>query len=905
MATSEQKKVKTEQKKLIYTFEEGGKDLKNLLGGKGANLGEMTNLGLNIPPGFTITTEACLMYFENPKDVMKEIEPGVRVHLKALEEKTGKKFGDKKIPLLVSVRSGAPMSMPGMMDTVLNLGLNDDSVKGMAELTDNSRFAYDSYRRFIQMFGDVCMGIGDEKFEIILNKYKRSISRTAQDTDLQVSDLQKIIADYKALYEKEIGSPFPQDPYKQLFIAIEAVFKSWNNRRAITYRKINNIPNFGTAVNIQVMVFGNKGWDSATGVAFTRDPSNGENRKFGEYLTNAQGEDVVAGIRTPKKLDDMKDEFPDIYKELKNTMVKLEKHYRDMQDIEFTVENGRLFLLQTRNGKRTPSAAVKIAVDMVNEGLITKEEAILSVDPFKLSKLLFKSIDENSIMRVLASGISASPGAVSGIAIFDPDTAEEKANTGEEEIILVRPQTKPDDVHGLYASSGVLTQFGGKTSHAAVVARGMGKPAVVGAQDIEIDVENKEFRIGDTIIKEGEYITIDGTTGRVIEGKVPLIEPEIKGEFSELLAMADDVKYLGVRANADTPTDAKKALEFGAEGIGLCRTEHMFMAQDRLPVVQNMIMARTQEERQDALNKILPMQKGDFLEIFKIMKGKPVTIRLLDPPLHEFLPELSTVLLEYQELKMTNSLSRSLLDTSPLDEEIKKKNKVISLIRSLSEENPMMGLRGCRLGIVWPEINEMQVKAIFQAACELKVKGIEVIPEVMIPLVGIISELKLVKEQLVKVAKETIDSYGVKLNYKFGTMIEIPRAALTADEIASEAEFFSFGTNDLTQMTFGFSRDDAEGKFLPIYLNKEILEQNPFESLDQKGVGKLMKMAITDGRNTRPDLKCGICGEHGGEPKSIKFAHSIGLNYVSCSPFRIPVARLAAAQAVIEEKRNE
>jgi pyruvate,orthophosphate dikinase len=905
MATSEQKKVSIEQKKFIYSFEEGSKELKNLLGGKGANLGEMTNLGLNIPPGFTITTEACLLYFDKPAEIMEEIEPGVRDHLKALEEKTGKKFGDNKKPLLVSVRSGAPISMPGMMDTVLNLGLNDESVKGMAEQTGNPRFAYDSYRRFIQMFGDVCMGIGDEKFEVILDKYKRSISRNAQDTDLKVTDLQKIIADYKALYEKEIGSPFPQDPYKQLFIAIEAVFKSWNNRRAITYRRINNIPNLGTAVNIQAMVFGNKGWDSATGVAFTRDPSNGENRKFGEYLTNAQGEDVVAGIRTPKKLDDMKDEFPSIYKELKETMVKLEQHYRDMQDIEFTVENGELFILQTRNGKRTPSAAVKIAVDMVKESLISKEEAILSVDPYKLSKLLFKSIDENSIMHVLASGISASPGAVSGIAIFDPDTAEELANSGEEEIILVRPQTKPDDIHGLYASSGVLTQFGGKTSHAAVVARGMGKPAVVGAQDIEIDVENKRFSIGDTIIKEGEVITIDGTSGRVIEGTVPLIEPEIKGEFSELLAMADEVKYLGVRANADTPIDAKKALEFGAEGIGLCRTEHMFMAQDRLPVVQNMIMARTQEERQDALNKILPMQKGDFYEIFKIMKGKPVTIRLLDPPLHEFLPELSTVLLEYQELKMTNSLSRSLLETSPLDEEIKKKNKVISLIRSLSEENPMMGLRGCRLGIVWPEINEMQVKAIFQAACELKIEGIDVEPEVMIPLIGIISELKLVKEQLVKVAKETIDSYGVKLDYTFGTMIEIPRAALTADEIASEAEFFSFGTNDLTQMTFGFSRDDAEGKFLPIYLNKEILDQNPFESLDQKGVGKLMKMAIKDGRNTRPDLKCGICGEHGGEPKSIKFAHSIGLNYVSCSPFRIPVARLAAAQAVIEEKKTD
>ncbi|UCD02511.1 MAG: pyruvate, phosphate dikinase [Promethearchaeota archaeon] len=892
----------TEKNKFIYDFSEGNKDLKNLLGGKGANLAEMTKLGLSIPPGFTITTEACLLYFRNPKKVMKELKPKVIEYLKTLEKNTGKKFGDEKNPLLVSVRSGAPMSMPGMMDTVLNLGLNDQSVLGLAEQTKNPRFSFDSYRRFIQMFGDVVMGIGDEKFERILNMYKRIIGRNAQDTDLEVIDLQKVIADYKTLYEKEIGSPFPQDPFKQLFLAIEAVFKSWNNRRAITYRKINNIPDFGTAVNIQAMVFGNKGWNSATGVAFTRDPSTGENNKFGEYLINAQGEDVVAGIRTPKKLETMQEEFPEIYKELLNTMDKLEKHYRDMQDIEFTIEDGKLNILQTRNGKRTPSAAVKIAVDMVKESLITREEAILSIDPKKVSKLLFKSIDENSIVHVLAHGINASPGAVSGIAIFDSDTAEELGNQGQKEIILVRPQTKPEDVHGLYASSGVLTQFGGKTSHAAVVARGMGKPAVVGAQDVEIDEENREFRVADMVVHEGDWITIDGTLGRVIEGKVPLMEPEIKGEFLELLEMCDEIKKLGVRANADTPIDAKKAIEFGAEGIGLTRTEHMFMAQERLPVVQKMIMARTKEDRQDALDKILPMQKGDFTEIFKIMEGKPVTIRLLDPPLHEFLPELSTVLLESQELKMTNALSRSLLNASPLDDEITEKNKVISLIRSLSEENPMMGLRGCRLGIVWPEINEMQVKAIFQAACELKLKGIDVIPEVMIPLVGMISELQFVKTQLMEVALETIKSYDVDLDYKFGTMIEIPRAALTADEIAIEAEFFSFGTNDLTQMTFGFSRDDAEGKFLPIYLNKEILENNPFEILDQDGVGKLMKMAIKLGKQTRSDLKTGICGEHGGEPNSIKFAHSIGLDYVSCSPFRIPVARIAAAQAVIEQK---
>ena len=895
----------SQKNKLIYEFKEGNKDLKNLLGGKGANLAEMTRLGLNIPQGFTITTDACLKYFEEPEHVMEELKPQVLEKLKILEEITGKSFGDDRNPLLVSVRSGAPMSMPGMMDTILNLGLNDKSIIGLASQTEKARFAYDSYRRFIQMFGDVVMGIGDEKFERILNKYKRMKGRRTQDTDLDVHELQKIISEYKSLYEDEIKNLFPQDPFEQLFLSIEAVFKSWNNRRAKTYRKINDIPNFGTAVNIQVMVFGNKGWDSATGVGFSRDPSNGENTKFGEYLSNAQGEDVVAGIRTPKMITEMKEEFPEIYDQLMETMENLEKHYRDMQDIEFTIENGELYILQTRNGKRTPSAGVKIAVDMVKEGLITKEEALIRNDPKKISKLMFKSIDENAVIHVLAHGINASPGAVSGRVIFDADTAEELANQGQDDIILVRPQTKPDDIHGLYAASGVLTQFGGKTSHAAVVARGMGKPAVVGAQDIEINEENKEFIVGDMTVREGEYITIDGTTGSIIEGKVALIEPEIKGEFLELLEMADDIKRLGVRANADTPLDAKKALEFGAEGIGLCRTEHMFMDQDRLPVVQAMIMSRTQEDRQDYLNKLLPMQKGDFYEIFKIMEGKPVTIRLLDPPLHEFLPELSTVLLENQELKMTNAMSRSLLNITPLDKEIKTKNKVISLIRSLSEENPMMGLRGCRLGIVWPEINEMQVKAIFEAACQLKKEGIDVDPEVMIPLVGMISELKHVKQDLVKTAQEIIKKYDVELEYKFGTMIEIPRAALTADEIATEAEFFSFGTNDLTQMTYGFSRDDAESKFLPIYLNKEILENNPFEILDQQGVGKLMEIAIELGRSVRPDLKCGICGEHGGEPKSIKFAHSLGLDYVSCSPFRIPIAKIAAAQASILEKNKK
>ncbi|MFX1398650.1 MAG: pyruvate, phosphate dikinase [Promethearchaeota archaeon] len=886
----------TTDKKYIYAFKEGNKEMKQILGGKGANLAEMTSFGLNIPQGFTISCQACLDYFNNPDEFIESIRPGVMVHLKDLEQETGKNFGANKNALLVSVRSGAPMSMPGMMDTVLNLGLNNSAVVGLAEETQNPRFAYDAYRRFIQMFGDVVMGIKLDHFEEILNKHKQAKGPNALDTDLDVEDLKKIIEEYKVLYKKHIGDDFPQDPVKQLFLAIRAVFDSWNNKRAIAYRKMNKIPNFGTAVNVQSMVFGNKGWNSGTGVAFTRDPSTGEKIKFGEYLPNAQGEDVVAGIRTPKKIEEMKEEFPEIYTELMNTMDRLEDHYKDMQDIEFTIENGKLFILQTRNGKRTPQAAIKIAVDKVKEGLITKEQAIMEIDPNIVSNLLFKHIDEKKadMSKLLAQGINASPGAVTGKVVFEADDAVEIAQKEKLDVILVRPQTKPDDVHGLFAAKGVLTQFGGKTSHAAVVARGMGKPAVVGAQMININLDKKQMEVDGTIINEGDIITIDGATGKVFMGQMPLLEPELKGEFVELLNMADEIRAIGVRANADTPKDATKAIEFGAQGIGLCRTEHMFMAQERLPVVQQMIMADSDEERQKALDKILPMQKSDFYEIFKIMKDKPVTIRLLDPPLHEFLPELETVLLEHQELKLTGGSA----------EEIAKKESVIAKIRSLSEENPMMGLRGCRLGITWPQINEMQVKAIFQAACELKKEGINAVVEVMIPLIGNINELTHVKKDLVKVAAETIESYGVELDYKFGTMIEIPRAALIAEMIAKEAEFFSFGTNDLTQMTFGFSRDDAEGKFIPIYLEEGIIKDNPFEILDQEGVGKLMKMAINDGRNARPDLKCGICGEHGGEPSSVIFGHKIGLNYVSCSPFRIPIARIAAAQANIIDKKN-
>jgi len=896
--------VTSNDKKQIYTFKEGSKELKLLLGGKGANLAEMTNLGLNIPPGFTISTEACLEYFENPK-IIDALRDDILKNIKLLEEQTGKSFGSNKNPLLLSIRSGAPMSMPGMMDTVLNLGLNDISVAGLAATTDNQRFAYDSYRRFIQMFGDVVMGIHADKFERILEGYKRRIGRHAQDTDITVVDLQKLINDYKQLYKTEIEKDFPQNPKEQLFLAIEAVFKSWNNKRAITYRRINDIPNYGTAVNVQAMVFGNKGFNSATGVAFSRDPGNGEKIKFGEYLTNAQGEDVVAGIRTPKKLENMKEEFPEIYKNLIKTMENLEKHYRDMQDIEFTIEDKILFILQTRNGKRTPLAAVKIAVDLFKEGLISKEEAIERIDPKGLSNLLFKSIDENSYFQVLAHGIAASPGAVFGLAIFDADTAEKLVHESNKDVILVRPQTKPEDIHGLYASKGVLTQFGGKTSHAAVVARGMGKPAIVGASEIHIDVDNREFTVGDVVIREGEVITIDGTKGLVIAGKVPLVEPEIRGEFKELLEMVNEIKFLGVKANADTPTDAQKAIEFGAEGIGLCRTEHMFMAQDRLPVVQKMILARNQEDRQDALNKLLPMQRSDFYEIFKVMEGKPVTIRLLDPPLHEFLPDLNEILLENMTLKITNNLTRQLLNLTPLDEEITERNKMVSLIRSISEVNPMMGLRGCRLGITWPEINEMQVKAIFQAACQLKKEGVDVRPEVMIPLVGVVEELLEVKTQLQKVAEKILKENECDLKYKFGTMIEVPRAALIAGEIAKHADFFSFGTNDMTQMTFGYSRDDAEGKFIPVYLSKGILKKNPFEVLDREGVGKLLKMAVKDGKTANPDLECGICGEHGGEPSSIEFSHEIGLDYVSCSPYRIPIARVAAAQAELKYQRKK
>ncbi|MCS7241950.1 pyruvate, phosphate dikinase [Candidatus Caldatribacterium sp.] len=881
-------------KKYVYFFGEGDASMKLLLGGKGANLAEMTRIGLPVPPGFTITTEACSHFYKNNQTWPEGLEEEVKKSLKVLEEKTGKKFGDPNNPLLVSVRSGAPASMPGMMDTILNLGLNDEVVKGLARLTANERFAYDCYRRFIQMFGNVVMGVDHAKFEAILDEVKEEVGAKL-DTELDAEALKKVVEKYKKLYRENTGEDFPQDPWEQLRRAINAVFLSWNNKRAITYRKIHNIPeDWGTAVNVQMMVFGNMGFDSGTGVGFTRNPSTGAKEYYGEYLLNAQGEDVVAGIRTPKPIKDMEKELPQAFEELKKVYEILEKHYKDMQDFEFTIERGKLYLLQTRTGKRTAQAAIKIAVDMVREGLIDEKTAVKRVEPNQINQLLHPQIDRSQPLKVLAKGLPASPGAASGKVVFDADEAEKLGNAGEK-VILVRPETTPDDIHGVVAAQGVLTSRGGMTSHAAVVARGMGKPCVAGCEAIKIDLDKREFTVGDVVVKEGDYITIDGSTGEVILGQVRTIPPQLSEEFKVLLSWADKFRKLGVRANADTPADARKALEFGAEGIGLCRTEHMFMAPDRLPWVQKMIMAQTPEERKEALAHIEPMQKGDFKEIFRIMEGKPVTIRLIDPPLHEFLPKLEDLLVEVTTLRAKGV-------TGP---ELEEKEKLLKIVRNLHEANPMMGLRGCRLGILYPEIVEMQVRAIMEAACELTKEGVKVIPEIMIPLVGHKNEIKVLKEKLDEVAQQVLKEQGVMVNYSFGTMIEVPRAALVADQIAEYAEFFSFGTNDLTQMTFGYSRDDAEGKFLFFYEEKGILPEDPFQVLDQEGVGQLMQMAVEKGRKTRPNLKCGICGEHGGEPKSVVFCHKIGLNYVSCSPFRVPIARLAAAHAALEDVEKD
>jgi pyruvate,orthophosphate dikinase len=878
-------------KKYVYFFNEGKADMKSILGGKGAGLAEMTRIGLPVPQGFTISAEACIEYYRNGTRYPEGLEEQIKEKLQQLEKISKKKLGDPKNPLLVSVRSGAAISMPGMMDTVLNLGLNNFTIQGIIEITKNERFAYDSYRRFIQMFGNVVLGIEHDKFEILLEEVKKEL-KVKLDSEIEGEGLKKLLERYKNLIKKEIGKDFPQDPELQLKMAIDAVFNSWNNKRAITYRKINKIPDdLGTAVSVQEMVFGNMGDNSGTGVGFTRNPSTGEKEYYGEYLLNAQGEDVVAGIRTPLPLSNLKNDLPKVYQELIKVIQLLEKNYQDVQDYEFTIEKEKLYLLQTRTAKRTGQAAVKIAVDMVKEKIISKEEAILRVKPNQLNQLLHKRIDPNAKIKVIAKGLPASPGAAYGKVVFTADEAEQLGKE-KEQVILVRTETTPDDIHGMVEAQGVLTSRGGMTSHAAVVARGMGKACVAGCSALSINAKKETINVNNITIKKGEFITIDGGSGEVFLGKVPTIDPEMSEEFKILLSWANEKKRLGVYANADTPEDALKARELGAEGIGLTRTEHMFMAQDRLPIVQEMILADNKKNREEALKKLLPIQRGDFIGIFKAMEGLPVIIRLLDPPLHEFLPNLEDILIEVTTLRLKEK------DIKELNE----KEKLLEKVTSLHEINPMLGLRGCRLGLLYPEIYNMQIQAIIEAAIELTKKGIKVKPEIMIPLVSHINEFKPICRDVRKIANEKIKSAGIKLNYKVGTMIELPRAALTADKIAEEAEFFSFGTNDLTQTTFGISRDDAEGKFLLKYVDDHILEDNPFEVLDQEGVGKLIELGTNLGRKTRPDLEVGICGEHGGEPRSVEFCHSVGLNYVSCSPFRVPIARLAAAQAAIKEK---
>ncbi len=880
-------------KKYVYFFANGKADgnakMKDILGGKGAGLAEMTNLGIPVPPGFTISAEVCKYYYDHERTYPEGLKEEVEEALHRLEEVSGKKLGDPKNPLLVSVRSGAAISMPGMMDTVLNLGLNDETVKGLMELTNNERFAYDAYRRFLQMFGDIVMGIDRRKFEKELEDMKDE-KGVKLDTELDAGDLKKLVEIFKEIYKKE-GKEFPQNPWDQLWEAIDAVFGSWMNERAVTYRKINGIKEdelLGTAVNVVMMVFGNMGEDSGTGVAFTRNPNTGEKKPYGEFLPNAQGEDVVAGIRTPLKLDELKSRLPGVYDQLMDVMQKLERHYRDMQDIEFTVEKGKLYLLQTRSGKRTARAAIKIAVDMVKEGLINKKEAVLRVEPRHVETVLHPTFDpeDKAKAKVIAKGLPASPGAASGKAVFHAKTAEKWAENGEK-IILVRPETSPEDVGGMAAAQGILTSRGGMTSHAAVVARGMGKPAVVGAEELLVDDEEKEIRVGNVVVKEGDWISIDGATGEVLLGKVKTIEQQgLSGELAELLSWADEIRRLGVRANADIPRDAKVAREFGAEGIGLCRTEHMFFEKDRIPKMRKMIVARTIEEREKALEDLLPLQKEDFKGLFREMKGYPVTIRLLDPPLHEFLPN------EDEQIEVVAK------DLGISADELRE------VVEALHEFNPMLGHRGCRLAITYPEIAVMQTKAIIGAAIELKKEeGIDVEPEIMIPLVGHVNEIKYLKGIIKEVADKMIEESGVDLKYKIGTMIEVPRAAVTADQIAQEAEFFSFGTNDLTQMTFAFSRDDI-GKFLPEYLEKKILDHDPFKTIDRDGVGALVRMASEKGKAARPDLKVGVCGEHGGDPDSIEFFNTIPqLDYVSCSPYRVPVARLAAARAQVLQNK--
>ena len=871
--------------KYVYMFSEGNADMRNLLGGKGANLAEMTNIGLPVPQGFTITTEACTKYYEDGREINEEIQSQINEYIVKMEEITGKKFGDKENPLLVSVRSGARASMPGMMDTILNLGLNEEVVNTLAEKSGNSRWAWDCYRRFIQMYSDVVMEVGKKYFEELIDEMKEK-KGVKLDVELNAEDLRELANQFKAEYKSKIGEDFPDDPKEQLMGAIKAVFRSWDNPRANVYRRDNDIPySWGTAVNVQSMAFGNMGDDCGTGVAFTRDPATGEKGLFGEFLTNAQGEDVVAGVRTPMHISEMEEKFPEAFEEFKKVCKTLEEHYKDMQDMEFTVEHGKLYMLQTRNGKRTAQAALKIACDLVDEGMRTEEEAVLMIDPRNLDTLLHPQFDAKALKeaKVLGKGLGASPGAACGKVVF---TAEEAAKQGiggkGEKVILVRLETSPEDITGMKAAQGILTVRGGMTSHAAVVARGMGTCCVSGCGDIQMDEVNKLFKLSGKTFHEGDVISIDGSTGNIYDGEIKTVDATIAGEFERVMNWADKYRKLGVRTNADNPRDTRKAVELGAEGIGLCRTEHMFFDEERIPAIRKMILSDTVEEREKALNALIPFQKGDFKAMYKELKGLPMTVRYLDPPLHEFLPT---------EEKDIIALAK---DMGVTVERLKAK------CAELHEFNPMMGHRGCRLAVTYPEIAKMQTRALMEAAIEVKdEEGFDIVPEIMVPLVGEVKELKFVKDIIVETAEQVKKEKGSSMEYHIGTMIEIPRAALTAEEIAKEAEFFSFGTNDLTQMTFGFSRDDA-GKFLNSYYENKIYEQDPFAKLDQIGVGKLVEMAARNGKKTRPDIKLGICGEHGGDPSSVEFCHNIGLTYVSCSPFRVPIARLSAAQAAIK-----
>lgn len=877
---------KEDPRLMIYSFEQGNKDLKTLLGGKGANLAEMTNLGLPVPPGFTITTEICNYYLAQAS-MPVGFDAVLEIKIAELEKKMGKKFGDTENPLLVSVRSGAAISMPGMMDTILNLGLNDAATEGLAAKTNNPRFAYDSYRRFMQMFGDVVLGVDHEHFEEQLDKIKRE-KNVKLDTELDAQDLKRLVGVYKKVVEDRIGGEFPQNPRKQLKLAIEAVFKSWNNQRAIHYRRIHRVTNIkGTAVNIQAMVFGNMGETSGTGVCFTRNPATGEKKFYGEFLMNAQGEDVVAGIRTPRSIEKLEKIMPEAYKQLLKIQEKLEKHYRDLQDMEFTIEDRRLYILQTRNGKRTAQAAIKIATDMIKEKMITRDEAVLRIDPYTVDSLLHPMIDPKAQKNVIAKGLPASPGACSGKVVFFADDAVDWVEAKDEKVILVRKETTPEDIHGMNVAEGILTSCGGMTSHAALVCRGMGKPCVAGCGDAHVDKNSKTLRIGEITIKEGDIISLDGSSGSVILGKVAMIEPKVSGDFKILMDYADSKRRLKVLANADTPHDAKVARDFGAQGIGLCRTEHMFFEEGRIDKMREMIMSRTEEGRRKALAKLLPFQREDFIGIFKAMDGLPVTIRLLDPPLHEFLPDKDEKIRE-----IAKTMGASFEDLS-------------SIISSLHEMNPMLGHRGCRLAITYPEIYEMQVQAIIEAAIEATKRGIKVFPFINIPIISNFNEFKFVKDLILGVIKKYEDKQIAQrsVKWKIGAMFELARACLIADKIAAEADFVSFGTNDLTQTTYGMSRDDV-GKFVGVYIEKGIIERDPFESIDKEGVGEMMKIAINKARAVKPNFEIGICGEHGGDPDSVKFCHEIGLTYVSCSPYRVPIARLAASQASIAKNKN-